>query len=70
MQLIPHDWIERIHEELEAIHERMAAQPVPGVHIAWETFDDPGRPKRIKQSMHSELVSPTLNRVLRCAGEA
>lgn len=65
-QLIPLEWIEQIKSEIEDIHERMAAQPVEGIHVSWEVYDDPNKPKRIKQLMHSELVSPTLNRVLRC----
>jgi ectoine hydroxylase-related dioxygenase (phytanoyl-CoA dioxygenase family) len=65
-QLIPLEWIEQIKSEIENIHERMAAQPVEGIHVSWEVYDDPNKPKRIKQLMHSELVSPTLNRALRC----
>jgi len=65
-RLIPAEWIEQIKQEIEGIHERMAAHPVEGIHISWETFDDPNKPKRILQLMHSELVSPTLNHILRC----
>jgi ectoine hydroxylase-related dioxygenase (phytanoyl-CoA dioxygenase family) len=64
--LIPPEGMEQVRREIENIHERMAQQPPPEVHISWEDYDDPARPKRIKQLMHSELVSPTLNRILRC----
>lgn len=65
-QLIPPDWVAKIDREIENIHERMAAHPAEDVTVSWEDFDDPNTPKRIKQLMHSELVSPTLNRTLRC----
>ncbi len=65
-QLIPLEWIEQIKHEIENIHERMVEKPVEGVHVSWEVYDDPNKPRRIKQLMHSELVSPTLNRILRC----
>lgn len=64
-RLVPLDWIEQVSQEIEGIHERMAAQPAQGVTVSWEVYDDPAKPKRIKQLMHSELVSPTLNRILR-----
>ena len=63
--LVPLDWIEAIRSEIEGIHERMAAQPLEGVHNAWEEYDNPANPRRIKQLMNSELVSPTLNCILR-----
>jgi len=64
-RLVPMDWVMQIREEIKGIHERMATEPSQGVHASWEVFDDPNKPKRIKQLMHSELVSPTLNRALR-----
>jgi phytanoyl-CoA hydroxylase len=64
--LIPLDWIAQVKREIEGIHERMAAQPLEGVTASWEVYDDPAKPKRIKQLMHSEVVSPALNRILRC----
>ncbi len=63
--LLPLEWINEIQEEVENIHERMAKQPAEGIGISWEEFDDSNHPARIKQLMHSELVSPTLNRALR-----
>lgn len=63
--LIPPDWVEQIRVEIKDIHDRMAKQPAPGAGISWETFNDPSKPKRIKQLMNSELVSPTINRIIR-----
>ena len=57
--------IDRIREEIKDIHARMAEAPIEGIGISWEEFDDPELPPRIKQLMHSELVSPTLNKILR-----
>jgi len=68
--------IKQIRREMPDIHQRMLADPPPEVHVAWE--DDsvecaparkgrgaPDESKIIRQLMHSELVSPTLNRILR-----
>ena len=63
--LIPLDWIQQIHGDVDNIHERMAAQPAEGVGISWEEYDDPDHPPRIKQLMNSELISPMLNQALR-----
>ena len=63
--LIPLDWVQQIHEDVDNIHERMAAQPAEGVGISWEEYDDPDHLPRIKQLMNSELISPTLNQALR-----
>ena len=64
-QLTPFELTQQINEEIENIHGRMAKQPIDGIGLSWEEFDDPGTLPRIKQLMHSELVSPTLNQVLR-----
>ena len=64
--LVPPAWIADVEREIDCIHERMAEQPATGVGIAWETYDDPDHPPRIKQLMHSEVISATLNRILRC----
>ena len=55
-----------ILEEIDDIHNRMAEQPADGIGISWEVYDTEDHPPRIKQLMHSELVSSTLNRLLRC----
>ncbi|MCC6446430.1 MAG: phytanoyl-CoA dioxygenase family protein [Armatimonadetes bacterium] len=64
-ELIPLDRIRQAAKEIENIHARMAESAPESVHISWETFDDPTRPRRILQLMHSELVSPALDRTLR-----
>ncbi len=63
--LVSSEDIARIQEEIEDIHNRMAEQPTDGIGISWEVYDSDDHPPRIKQLMHSELVSPTLNRLLR-----
>ena len=64
--LVPRSWIADVEREVDRIHERMAEQLAEGVGVSWEEFDDPDHPPRIKQLMHSEVISPTLNRILRC----
>ena len=64
-QLVSDADIQKIKEEIKDIHARMAKAPIEGIHISWEEFEDASLPPRIKQLMHSELVSPTLNRILR-----
>lgn len=65
--LITPKLIQQICEEIEGLHDRVAANPAPGVHVSWEVYEDPTKAnlKRIKQLMHSELVSPTINRIIR-----
>ena len=63
--------------ETTALHERMAAEPEDAVRhkpaldgaeaqirVAWEDEQLPGRPRRIRQLMNSELVCPTIERLL------
>ncbi|MBE83105.1 MAG: hypothetical protein CME21_11120 [Gemmatimonadetes bacterium] len=57
--------IRAIRSEIEDLHDRMAAEPPDGVGISWEEFGDVNTPRLIRQLMHSEVVSPTLNRMLR-----
>ena len=64
--LVSSEDIVKIQEEIQDIHNRMAEQPTDGIGISWEVYDSDDHPPRIKQLMHSELVSPTLNRLLRC----
>ena len=54
-----------ILEDIEDLHDRMAEAPSDGVGISWEEFGDVNMPRLIRQLMHSELVSPTLNEMLR-----
>lgn len=63
--LISPEWVAEIRHDLENLHERMAEQTPPGVHVSWEHEVDPDIPRRIKQLMHGELVSPALDRLVR-----
>ncbi len=63
--LVSQEDITDIQIEIEDIHNRMAANPADGIGISWEVYDSLDYPPRIKQLTHSELVSPTLNRLLR-----
>jgi len=60
--LFPAAWMAQIREECADIHRRMAADAPADVHIAWV---DPDNPIMIHQLMNSDLVSPTMNRILR-----
>jgi len=59
-------WIRRISDEIDALHERMAQATPEGVGVSWETLSE-GKPKRIRQLMNSEKVSPGLNESVRSA---
>src|SRR4051812_3363847 len=63
--LIPPTWIAEIRQDLDDLHERMADALPPGVHVSWEHEVDPGIRRRIKQLMHAETVSPSLDRLVR-----
>ena len=64
--LVSSEDISRILVEIDDIHNRMAEKSTDGIGISWEVYeDDPDHPPLIKQLMHSELVSPTLNKLLR-----
>ena len=56
--------IAQISREIDGLHEAMSQAAPEGVHASWEKQVE-GRPKRIRQLMHSEKVSPGLNQVLR-----
>ena len=56
--------VRRIAEEIDALHERMARAAPAGVNVSWEKSVE-GRPKRIRQLMHSEKVSPGLDAFIR-----
>lgn len=62
--LIPPEWLAQIQREAEGLHEAMAEHTPEGVHVSWEEFDDPAKPKRIRQLMHGELVSEGLKRLV------
>jgi hypothetical protein len=59
------DAADRVLSEIEDLHDRMVEAPTEGVGISWEEFGDVNMPRLIRQLMHSELVSPTLNEMLR-----
>lgn len=62
------DMVSQIQNEIQDLHERMAAEAPAGVGVSWEAFDDPERRNLIRQLMHSEVVSQTLNTMLRDDG--
>ena len=64
-ELASREDIAKICEEIKDIHARMAEQSIEGIGVSWEDFDDPGMAPRIKQLMNSEVISPTLNKILR-----
>ena len=64
--LISSDKISHIEREIAGLHERMAKNTPDGVGISWEEFEDEHLPRRIRQLMHSEVISEGLNRALRC----
>ena len=64
--LISSDEISHIEREIAGLHERMAETRPHGIGISWEEFEDDHMPKRIRQLMHSEVISEGLNRALRC----
>ena len=67
-RLFDRETMDAVDGEIEGPHDRMATTPADGVGISWEEFEDSDLPKRIRQLMHSEVVSPTLNTMLRSDG--
>jgi ectoine hydroxylase len=63
--LFPQDLMQRLSEEIEGLHERMAEHAPETVHVSWEHGLAEGRPPRIRQLMHSEKVSPILDAMSR-----
>ncbi|MEM7029732.1 MAG: phytanoyl-CoA dioxygenase family protein [Chloroflexota bacterium] len=60
--LFPVDWMAQIREECDNIHQRMLQDKPNTVGVSWEDDFNPGL---IRQLMHSEMISPTLNKILR-----
>jgi phytanoyl-CoA hydroxylase len=56
--------LDLLKTEIEALHERMAAAPTPGVGVSWEENLPAGHAPRIRQLMHSERVSPLIEQLL------
>ena len=50
--LVSFEGIEKIQEEINDIHNRMAKQPIEEIGVSWEEFDHPDTPPRIKQLMN------------------
>src|SRR5690242_6424566 len=53
------DLMRRLDDETERLHEAMARNPPPDVHLSSEDGLEERRPPRIRQLTHSEKVSPT-----------
>ena len=49
--------ISHIEREIAGLHERMAENAPDRVGISWEEFEDEHLPRRIRQLMHSEVIS-------------
>lgn len=61
--LVDAETMARLSSECEGLHEAMAQDPPPGVGVSWEeALSADGQP-RIRQLMHSEVVSPTLQAI-------
>lgn len=60
--LVSPDTAQQIRMECQDIHSRMRQTPTSGVHVSWE---DESTQELVRQLMHSELISPTLNALLR-----
>src|SRR5262249_30397343 len=63
--LLMPEQIVAIRQELEGLHDRMAESVPPEVGVSWEHDVDPRIQRRIKQLMHAEMISPTINAFLR-----
>lgn len=61
------EFIEKLAREVDGLHEKMATDKPPYAHVAWEENLAPDRPRRIRQLMGSEKVSPLLDAISRDA---
>jgi ectoine hydroxylase-related dioxygenase (phytanoyl-CoA dioxygenase family) len=57
--------VARMRSETDNLHDEMARTQPSDVGVSWEDLPE-GRPKRIKQLMHSEVVCPSINEFVRC----
>ncbi|MDZ4817083.1 MAG: phytanoyl-CoA dioxygenase family protein [Verrucomicrobiota bacterium] len=60
--------VRKIKEEIADAHERFArpdAPQIPNVSCSWEPHVPKDQPKKIEQLMGGQIISPTLNQVLR-----
>lgn len=61
--LVDRDRLTRIAREVDGLHRAMAESTPPEITISWEE-PRPGRPRRIRQLMHSERVCPSIEGLL------
>ena len=57
--------IAELGREIDGLHERCAREDLPGIGVAWEDALDETKPKRIRQLMNSEVVSPLIDAMSR-----
>lgn len=57
--------IATLGREIDDLHESCARVETPGAYVAWEDEMDPSKPKRIRQLMGSEIVSPEIDAMSR-----
>jgi len=57
--------IAELGREIDGLHESCARSETLGAHVAWEDEMDPAKPKRIRQLMGSEMVSPVIDAMSR-----
>ena len=57
--------IAELGREIDGLHETCANSDTLGAHVAWEDDMDPSKPKRIRQLMGSEIVSPVIGAMSR-----
>lgn len=57
--------IAALSTEIDGLHERCAREEIPGIGVAWEEHLDETKPKRIRQLMGSQAVSPILDAMSR-----
>lgn len=63
--LFSRETMERLAQEIDGLHEKMAACAPPTVHLSWEEGLAEGRAPKIRQLMNSEKVSPILDALSR-----
>ena len=63
--LFPQTMIDRLSDEIDGLHDRMAVDAPADVGVAWEDEVGQAGAKRIRQLMNSERVSTTLDAISR-----
>jgi phytanoyl-CoA hydroxylase len=64
-QLCDTSVIARMAAEIDSLHEQMAHHAPDTVGVSWEENLPAGKPKRIRQLMHSHVVAPSIDAVSR-----